>query len=349
MFYIRRDWREKLGIKNPPTTLDELEAYLYAVRDGDPDGNGKADHYGIVGRSFGDFQRVFPQIITGETTAFGANYIDSQDRVVPQYMHPKFKDYLAKMAQWHKDGILHPEQYTMKRAFYEDLVIANKVGAGIGWYSNIIRPWEKLMKNVPEAHYEYPVIEHLNGEPYKASRRPPAGPMTGVVSYSDNAEWTLKLFQWAIESPTNYMVTGEGIPGVHWEWVDESKFEFNQFKNPEKPEYVYAWSLIEDSATFVRKAVNIDQGFVRNKYNEVKDHMAKIGYVWAPDWFVAYQWKGTPVETNMADAQTLIEEAMVNIIIGKRPVSDWDKVIAQYRKMYGDKYVELAKQMYREY
>lgn len=44
---IRKDWREKLG-KDVPRTWDELLALAKDFRDKDPDGNGKADTYGMV-------------------------------------------------------------------------------------------------------------------------------------------------------------------------------------------------------------------------------------------------------------------------------------------------------------
>ncbi len=350
MVFIRKDWREKLGFKTPPSTLADLEAYLKAVKTGDPDGNGKVDSFPMVARNYNeDFERVLPYIITGVPCGYDANYIDEQGRVVPHVMHPKYKDYLAKMAQWHKEGILHPEQYTLKRNQVEDLVIANRVGASIGWYSNIVRPWETLMKKVPEAYYEYPQIKLENGKPYQVPRQPPGTAFMGIVSYSKNVEWAIKLFQWSVTSPTNYLITREGLPGPHWEWADQAKAEIKQYKDPQKRIYRKAYALTEDSHSFPTRVVNIDPGFVRNKYDEIQMLMQNIGYVWSPDWFVAYKWKGTPVENSMADAQTLIEEAVVNIIIGKRPVSDWDAVIAQYRKMHGDKYIELATRMYNEY
>jgi hypothetical protein len=52
--------------------------------------------------------------------------------------------------------------------------------------------------------------------------------------------------------------------------------------------------------------------------------MGDNGYVWAPDWFVAYKWKGTPVEVSLSDAATMQQEAIAKIVIGQRPVSDRD-------------------------
>lgn len=45
--FIRKDWREKLGLP-VPTTWDELSALAKAFADDDPDGDGQADTYGMV-------------------------------------------------------------------------------------------------------------------------------------------------------------------------------------------------------------------------------------------------------------------------------------------------------------
>lgn len=47
VLFIRKDWREKLNLP-VPTTWDEVEALAKAFTDKDPDGNGRADTFGLV-------------------------------------------------------------------------------------------------------------------------------------------------------------------------------------------------------------------------------------------------------------------------------------------------------------
>lgn len=51
--WIRQDWLDKLKLKTP-TTMEELIAVAQAFKDGDPDGNGKADTVPIIGYTTGD-------------------------------------------------------------------------------------------------------------------------------------------------------------------------------------------------------------------------------------------------------------------------------------------------------
>src|SRR5699024_5285251 len=40
--WVRQDWLDQFGM-DPPSTLEEFEAYLVEVKNGDPNGNGEAD------------------------------------------------------------------------------------------------------------------------------------------------------------------------------------------------------------------------------------------------------------------------------------------------------------------
>lgn len=343
--YIRKDWREKMGIKNQPTTLDEFEAYLKAVKANDPAGNKAFPMISIKGYS--EFDWGLSYVFTEECGDPTANYIDSNKKVTPKVLHPQYKEYLRKLAQWHKEGLIHPEIYNLKKDQSNDLIIANKVGAGAGWYSDPIRPWDTLKKTVPEAEYEFFGLKSLKGKPYQVSRNPAGTPGMAVVSYSKNAEFAIKLMDWTVTNKNTYLTTRQGIPNEHWKWENEEKGTFLDTKQKGKNIYKGAFSL-----TMNEKIASVqagDPGFVENKYSEVKVMMNKIGYIYKPDWFVDYKWKGTAVENTMNDAATLIEEAIVKIIIGQRPIDDWDKVLEQYRKMYADKYIELATKAYNEY
>jgi multiple sugar transport system substrate-binding protein len=47
VLFVRRDWREKLGLP-PPRNWDDVAALAQAFTERDPDGNGRADTYGFV-------------------------------------------------------------------------------------------------------------------------------------------------------------------------------------------------------------------------------------------------------------------------------------------------------------
>lgn len=52
--HVYQPWLKKLGFDSPQTT-DELYKFLVAIRDGDPNGNGKADEIPMMGAAAGDW------------------------------------------------------------------------------------------------------------------------------------------------------------------------------------------------------------------------------------------------------------------------------------------------------
>ena len=101
----RKDWLEKLG-KEVPKTLDELHDVLYAFANGDPDGNGKKDTYGISAGSH--YQSYFSEIFG----AYGCLPFDWQEKdgkIVYGGVTDECKQALKTLSEWYKDGILHPD------------------------------------------------------------------------------------------------------------------------------------------------------------------------------------------------------------------------------------------------
>lgn len=338
---IRKDWREKLGM-GPITSLAELEKYLVAVRDGDLDGNEKKDTIPLTSSDgYGNVQCAFLPLFT-DTIGIG-NYLDANGNLVPVEMNPKFKDYLATMARWTKEGLLDKQLSTEKLPQINDLITNNRVGALAEWYSNQIRPSIPLKTKVPLAEYEYITPKTLSGAAYPLQVNSSNSPLASIVSYSKNTEYAMKLYDWQMASIENYNVPIVGIEGEDWKYVDKSQGIIERLNDK-----VDAILLNMSYTPFNFKQSNADE--ITKQYDIAKAwYLQYPNTVKSPDWFVTYNWKGTPVETSATDAQTLLTESIAKIILGETPVSEWDKIIAKYKSIYGDKYVELATQQYKAY
>ena len=238
---VRKDWREKLNL-DPISSIDEFEAYLKAVRDGDFDGNGKKDtlplaSYNNSDGTYGDFEVSFLQVFTDTYSEIGYNYIDSNNNVVPIVMHPKYKDYLATLAKWKNEGLLSSD--IIQNDQLNDMITNNQVGAVGEWYSMHFNPLVKLKEKVPEADYEVILPKSLSGNAYKLPISGIYGPETLFISYSQNTEFAMKLFDWFMQSPDNYWTQKAGVEGEDWEWVDKNAQTYKTLKQLEKPEQGY--------------------------------------------------------------------------------------------------------------
>jgi hypothetical protein len=180
---------------------------ITAIRDGDLDGNKKKDtlplaSYNNGDGTYGDFEVAFLQVFTDTYSEIGYNYIDSNNKVTPIVMHPKYKDYLATMARWAKDGLISSD--IIQNDQLDDMIVNNQVGAVGEWYSMHFSPLISLKEKVPEADYEVITPKSLSGNAYKLPISGIYGPETLFVSYSQNTEFAMKLFNWFMESPENY-------------------------------------------------------------------------------------------------------------------------------------------------
>ena len=63
------------------------------------------------------------------------------------------------------------------------------------------------------------------------------------------------------------------------------------------------------------------------------DFLAKQEGMWWPDWFMAYDWKGTPIQEAYDEAVTLINNAISSYIAGTSSDDDRRKVVAEYRQI----------------
>jgi len=64
------------------------------------------------------------------------------------------------------------------------------------------------------------------------------------------------------------------------------------------------------------------------------------------DAHIPYTYKGTDAEFITADGSTLIQEAITKMVIGQMPLSEWDKVLAQYNAIEGNIYSKVWTDQY---
>jgi putative aldouronate transport system substrate-binding protein len=344
---VRADWLKKLGLAMP-TTIAEYENYLKKAMAADFDGNGKADTVGILGwhKGFDEFDQTVLYWFTKHNgtpgpTSFN-DYLDADGKVTPTILDPKYKDYLAKLRDWYAQGLIYKEQYTVTPDQGIDLITSNRVASYAGWHSVVLNGWEPLLKTVPDAEYAITFIKTTDGQPYASQMGNPGTPQVGVVSYSPVVNESVKLVNWLLANPTNHTTQVFGVPNKNWKWVDESKLIADKITTG-----IDCAFCIAGHTLFNVRSTN--ETWQRSHWwgNQVVLKGTPAWY--PPDWFVPYNFKGTAIDGKAVDAYTAIEEARTAIILGRRPLSDWDGVITQFRKSFGDQYIQLATQQYNAY
>lgn len=97
---IRKDWLDEVG-KDVPTNMDEWYDVLLAFKKYDPNGNGVQDEKPVVMCSSG-WKYFLP--------AYGIDddpSVDKNGKVVYGFMTPEYKEYLAELNKWYKEGLIY--------------------------------------------------------------------------------------------------------------------------------------------------------------------------------------------------------------------------------------------------
>ncbi len=108
--YIRKDWLDKLGLKEPET-IEEFQEVLRAFTEDDPDGNGKNDTYGLAASKVFDWMSYF-KIGFGCEPGWSKN---SDGNYELDAFTPEYREYLQWMSSLYEKGYLKNEFF-----LYED-------------------------------------------------------------------------------------------------------------------------------------------------------------------------------------------------------------------------------------
>lgn len=125
-YFYRADWLEKLGLEEP-TTAEGYYEMLKAFTQGDPDGNGKDDTYGLITDVSGNFE-----LFAGVYGVPINEWFVEEDQLVYGSTHPRMKEALAFARRIYEDGLMHPESLTMQSADKEMHITNNEIGL---WHS----------------------------------------------------------------------------------------------------------------------------------------------------------------------------------------------------------------------
>ena len=159
----RQDWLTKVGITKTPETIDEMGEALTKFRNDDPDGNGKKDTYGIttgMNTTPANIATIFSPVFGAYGVYPGAT-VDMDGKAVRGEVEPGAKEALTTLNKWFKADLIDPEFYINKDTNVDDKVISSKVGVVTKSWWEFIQPeaffsgkyYTKLRETVPDASW----------------------------------------------------------------------------------------------------------------------------------------------------------------------------------------------------
>ncbi|WP_219835693.1 extracellular solute-binding protein [Paenibacillus sp. R14(2021)] len=158
MLWVRKDWLDKLGLKEP-RTLDDIITVAKAFIEKDPDGNGQADTMGLPGPS-----KNSPLVTNDKNHYFGFEQIFALDHAFPgmwvkndkgeiEYgsIQPQAKKGLELLQKMYKDGVI--DNQFVFRDDPSQFVKSGKAGMFFGPWWMPLGMLQDAVKNDPKAEW----------------------------------------------------------------------------------------------------------------------------------------------------------------------------------------------------
>lgn len=218
---IRRDWCDKVD-RDVPQTLEELEEVLRLFKEknlgGDvtipcsPElGGWLIPSYVLMGPFAPGPEEQFKMMEEGVNFEYELGCAMREER-------------LDLIRRWYQDGLLNPEWPTFKSEDNQSAVDKGIVGCVLSgyWYANgPLQTTEREIDPTQDWVQIYPPLG-LKGKPETGCilTEIPLERGVAVTSWANCPEAIIALCDWINTSWENYMLTGFGIEGKHWEWGD---------------------------------------------------------------------------------------------------------------------------------
>lgn len=329
---VRTDWLEKLNLP-VPTTIEDFEKTMEAFVNGDPDGNGIKDTWGLSPRHVPMFRMIatFAPYFLPQADQW---WLDSDGKLKPPEMAPEFKDMMGKFIEWREKGWLWPETMTAGFEQQAEVIARNKVGAVAGWLTWIIAPWEQLVKgDVPEANFQ---VIGLQGQGInKLPSAKYADNVTVITRKSEHPDVVMKFLDYNSTDEgyklTLYGPEGENYtvqPNGTYKFISEDPDDVNKAQYNAKY-YIFSKVLKEGLKWPI-------DSFVYNKYNLVTDASNTLPRFDAVDKHVFYDQSLWASAAKLTDLETYLDEHRLKVFSGEIPLADWDKVMQKWRELGGD-------------
>lgn len=147
-----------------PTTIDEWYTVMKAFKENDPNGNGKRDEIPM--------NINLNQIRTGnaEDTLVGAwgigfDFYQEDGKVKYGMLDPKFKEFIATLQKWYKEGLLDQEYATTDTKLFDAKMTGDRIGSSVFLAGGGIGKYNQLMEtknpNFKLAGTAYPTLKKV--------------------------------------------------------------------------------------------------------------------------------------------------------------------------------------------
>lgn len=353
--WIRADWLKKLGL-NPPKTMDDLLKISEAFTTQDPDGNGKADTYGLAATK--DLYSGCMGL-EGFFAGFHAypNFWneDSSGKLVYGSVQPEVKAALKKLADMYKAGQIDKEFGVKDGSKVAETIAAGKVGIDFGEQWNPMYPLISDYNNNKNADWTGYSIVSADNNQVKVPLKFRTTLFFAVKKGYKNPEAVVKMVNMHLEKnwgATNnfnkyYMPPENGNVGV-WKYSPVTPYppekNLNAFLEIEKARQSNDMSSVKGEAKSIENNVEAYAKGDKSQWGWEKIYgvngvMSVLKQYKTNNQLIYEKFSGAPTETMVERKATLDKmekEEFIKIIMGAAPIDEFDKFVDNWNKLGGE-------------
>ncbi|XEC94410.1 extracellular solute-binding protein [Paenibacillus tarimensis] len=339
-----------IGYDEPPQTLEELEDVLTKFANGDPDGNGVKDTFGLTGRG----KDYTPQMFNSIFAAFGvAPYQFKQDadgKLVYGGITEQSRETLKLLNKWYKAGIIDPEFITADNGKIQQYFVNGRIGmidTGLWHHLHETGYFGKAAKDSGVSMVIGKPVIGPAGDRYAMAQGALQAPlMFGKQLETNEKKRTLilQMLEFIATNPEGYLTTRFGEQGVHYDLQGELAVP--------KPEYIDGGA----------RGAEIGAGGFYNPFGGKVKSMLKHEVSKEKLKFMEEVTSGVRTITDAlglsvlpsrskygAILKTLQDQYFVKAITGEADADyDFEQFVEQWLKSGGKEVTEEANKLYRE-
>lgn len=369
--WIRKDWMDKLGLKEPET-VEDLKQIAKEFVEKDPGGNGKGNTIGISGPQSGGL--LYANFLANGTNNYGFDNIfngfgaypgwwvtDESGNPVYGSILPETRAALEELAQWYQEGLIDPEMGIRQDA--AEPIIAGRSGifSGGWWMGYAALP--DVIANNPEANFQAYAIPINQEEGIYTPHATSASYMYLVVSKEcRNPEIAVKLNNLLIRDENKFDTTKGGTGNypcrIPFGMQDESIYTVQAMRDvlsgvKTKEDFTETdfslYKLLEndlDQIQIVKKDpvdsmdigtwdVAADPSAWARSYSLMVGWGALADQEFSPVYSCIYQQTET-MEQRWANLEKMENEVFLKIIMNQEPIEAFDQFVTDWKTQGGD-------------
>ncbi len=336
---VRGDWMEKVGLTALPQTLDEWYTFLKTFKEKDPAGNGKTVPIVLYEVKHLRGPRIF-------LYAYGMDYGWFQAGGKAKFgpYEPAYKDYLTRMAQWYKEGLIDKDFATTTTNTSYDAKVANNEAAcwfgGLG--DTMGRYIAAYKKDAKSGFYVRPIAAPSLTKGEKGWNFQfdtiTTGQGAAISTKTKHAREATKWLDYHY-SPEGHMFMNFGVEGLSYRMEGGKPVLTDEvLKNPKGYSIDVALGQYTQGAS---GEAQILDAVVRQYRMWSMPVQREASLLWNGDQGPARQMppitltsaEASKYASKMNDVWTLTHEATTKFIMGQKPLGEFDAYLAQLKSI----------------